>query len=83
MTVISDLRNDLIHRYGMVGREDKKRIYQEELDVFVIDRNIRMTYENIISIYEYVRRFMEFVFSRNIKKGMKKRMINKKNEVIA
>lgn len=67
ITVISDLRNDFIHRCGMVGREDKKRKYEEELNVFVVDGTVILTYENMLEIYEYVRRFMEFVFSRNIK----------------
>jgi len=65
MKVINDLRNDLIHRCGAIGKSNNKDKYLAQLGVEVIDGKIAITYENIMQIYEYVEEFMQFVFTRD------------------
>lgn len=71
MTVINDLRNDLIHRCGSVSKKKNINKYCEELGVEVIDGRISITYENIKQIYSYIEQFMELVFTRNFTNSTK------------
>lgn len=79
MTVINDLRNDLIHRCGAVSKKNNKIKYSEELGVEVIDGRISITYENIKLIYEYTEKFMELVFTRDFTNKDKTLLIKQEN----
>jgi len=65
MKLINELRNDLIHRCGYIGQDKKIKKYSSELNVEVEGGKIYLLYENILDIYNYIDKFMEFVFTRN------------------
>ena len=65
MTIINDLRNDIIHSCGIIEKKKKVEVYKGELGVTVEDGRVYITYENIIDMYRYIEEFMELIFTRD------------------
>lgn len=64
---LNKLRNDLIHRSGIITNSKNIDLYKNEFKVEVEDNRIYLIYENMIDIYSHIENFMNFVFSRDCK----------------
>ena len=67
MLNLNKLRNDIIHRSGIVENPKNISLYKYEFNIELVDGKIYINYENMITIYEHIERFVEFIFLRDCK----------------